>query len=175
VLYGSLAGQEQDPVVLARSFKEIAMPGKFKIPHDAFVFVGDGRKALFLRNDGDEKFLYLKTEQVFVDDNPASHLQGTDKPGRNNASAANPRRSAMEATDWHDLEEHAFAGRVAEALERLVRERNVRALVVVAPPRTLADLRHAFHADVKARIVAEFNKDLTKLPLGEIEQHLQPS
>lgn len=27
-----------------------------KIPHNAFVFVGDGRKALFLRNEGDEKF-----------------------------------------------------------------------------------------------------------------------
>jgi protein required for attachment to host cells len=27
---------------------------KLKIPHNAFVFVGDGRKALFLRNDGDE-------------------------------------------------------------------------------------------------------------------------
>jgi hypothetical protein len=27
---------------------------KLTIPHDAFVFVGDGRKALFLRNAGDE-------------------------------------------------------------------------------------------------------------------------
>ena len=33
---------------------------KLKIPHNAFVFVGDGRKALFLRNDGDEKFPNLK-------------------------------------------------------------------------------------------------------------------
>ena len=51
-----------------------------KIPHDAFVFVGDGRKALFLRNDGDEKFPYLKTERVFVDENPPSHEQGTERP-----------------------------------------------------------------------------------------------
>ena len=29
---------------------------KIDIPHDAFVFVGDGRKALFLRNEGDAKF-----------------------------------------------------------------------------------------------------------------------
>jgi protein required for attachment to host cells len=26
------------------------------IPNDAVVFVGDGRKALFLRNEGDEEF-----------------------------------------------------------------------------------------------------------------------
>ena len=49
---------------------------KLKIPHNAFVFVGDGRKALFLRNDGDEKFPNLKTEKVFEDDNPPSQRTG---------------------------------------------------------------------------------------------------
>ena len=149
------------------------MPNKLKIPHDAFVFVGDGRKALFLRNHGDEKFLFLKTEQVFTDDNPPTHEQGTERPGRAFKSAATTQRSAVEETDWHHIEEHAFAGRVAEALERVVRDRQVKALVVIAPPRTLADLRQAFHADVKARVIAELNKDLTKMPLIEIEQHLQ--
>lgn len=42
---------------------------KLKIPHNAFVFVGDGRKALFLRNQGDEKFSNLKTGKAFGDDN----------------------------------------------------------------------------------------------------------
>jgi hypothetical protein len=35
------------------------------MPHDTWVFVGNGRKALFLRNAGDEKFLNLVTERVF--------------------------------------------------------------------------------------------------------------
>src|SRR4051812_14732860 len=122
---------------------------KLQIPHDSFVFVGDGRKALFLRNEGDEKFPNLKTERVFVDDNPATHEQGTAPPGRSFKGAGANQRSAVDTTDWHDLEEHRFAQRVAAAFERLVRERKVKALVVVAPPRTLADLRHAFHADVK--------------------------
>ena|SRR6516225_8024955 len=46
---------------------------RLKIPHNAFVFVGDGRKALFLRNEGDEKFPNLKTESVFEDNNPPTH------------------------------------------------------------------------------------------------------
>ena len=54
---------------------------KFVIPHDAWVFIGDGQKALFLRNDGDEKFLNLKAERVFAEDNPPAHEQGTDHPG----------------------------------------------------------------------------------------------
>jgi len=34
-------------------------------------------------------------------------------------------------------------------MEQLVRERKTKALIVVAPPRMLADLRQALHADVK--------------------------
>jgi protein required for attachment to host cells len=145
---------------------------KLTVPHNAFVFIGDGRKALFLRNAGDEKFLNLKTERVFVDDNPPTHEQGTDRPGRAFKRAGTNLRSGVEDTDWHDLEEHRFARHVAAALEQLVRTRNVKALVVAAPPRTLADLRRAFHADVSARIIAEIDKDLTKHPVAEIEKHL---
>ena len=58
--------------------------------------------------------------------------------------------------------------------EKVVRERKVEALVIVAPPRTLADLRGAFHNDVKRRIVAELHKDLTKHPVYEIEKQFSP-
>ncbi len=145
---------------------------KIAIPHDAVIFVGDGRKALFLRNAGDEKFPNLKTERVFAEENPPTHEQGTDRPGRGAESSGTHRRSSVQQTDWHHLEEHRFTGRVAAALEDMVRQQGVTALVVVAPPRTLADLRQAFHADVKKRIVAEIGKDLTKHPVGEIETHL---
>ncbi|WP_375790824.1 host attachment protein [Bradyrhizobium sp. vgs-9] len=59
-----------------------------KIPHRAVVFVGDGRKALFLRNEGDEKFPNLQMEAVFEDQNPAAHDQGSDRPGRGEQSLA---------------------------------------------------------------------------------------
>ena len=143
---------------------------ELKIPHDALVFVGDGRTALFLRNEGDEKFPNLKTEQVFEDENPPSHEQGTDRPGH--IGKGSQGRSAVEPTDWHAIEEQHFARKVAAALEQAVRAGKVKALIVVAPPRTLADLRGAFHADVKARVIAEIHKDLTKHPVWDIEKHL---
>ncbi len=142
------------------------------IPHDACIFVGDGRKALFLRNVGDEQYPNFRAEQVFVDDNPPTHARGSDRPGRGFASAERTRRSAIESTDWHEIEERRFAGRVAGALERLARERAVPALVIVAPPRALADIRDALHDDVKARVALEINKDLTKLPAWEIERRV---
>jgi protein required for attachment to host cells len=149
------------------------MSNKISIPHDAIVFVGDGRKALFLRNAGDEKFPDLKTEKVFVDQNPATRDQGSDKPGRLFAGPTAPsRRSAVEPTDWHELEEHRFARMVADAFEKLVRERKVKAVIIAAPPRTLFELRQALHGDVKARVMAEVDKDFTKHPVHEIERRL---
>jgi len=145
---------------------------KLKIPHDAFVLVGDGRKALFLRNEGDEKFPNLKTERLFEDENPPTHQQGSERPGRVSKALDSGQRSAVEPVDWHHVEEQRFAKRVAAAMEQVVRTRKAPALVVVAPPRTLAELRGAFHRDVQALVIAEVNKDLTKHSVGEIEQHL---
>lgn len=142
------------------------------IPHDALVFIGDGRKALFLRNAGNEELPNLATERVFTDENPPTHEQGTDRPGRAFKRAGTNLRSSVEATDWHELEKERFVAHVAGALERVVRAEKVKKIVIVAPPRTLAELRHAFHADVKNRIVAELDKDLTNRPVWEIEKHL---
>jgi len=143
-----------------------------RLPQDAWVFVGDGTKALFLRNAGDEKFPNLVTERVFEQDNPKTHEQGTDRPGRMFRRAKSHNRSAVEPTDWHEIEEQRFARHVAEAMEVLVREENIRALVVVAPPRTLAELRDAFNHEVKGRIIAEVDKNLTNHPVGDIEKLL---
>jgi protein required for attachment to host cells len=78
----------------------------------------------------------------------------------------------VKTTDWHELEKHRFAQRVAAAMEELMRARNVKALVVAAPPRTLAELRQVFHPDVKRHIIAEIDKDLTNHPVAEIKRHL---
>ena len=136
------------------------------------MFVGDGQRALFLRNAGDSTLPNLTTERVLTDANLPTHEQGTDRPGRVFKRAGTNLRSGVDATDWHELEKERFAKRVASALEHMVRREKVKAIIIVAPPRTLAELRNALHADVKSRVVAEIDKDLTKLPIGEIEKHL---
>jgi protein required for attachment to host cells len=78
----------------------------------------------------------------------------------------------VEQTDWHHLEEDRFVDHVAAALEDAVRKGHVPALIVAAPPRALAELRRAFHKDVKARIVAEVGKDLTNHTVDDIAAHL---
>ena len=45
-------------------------------------------------------------------------------------------------------------------------------LVLVAAPKTLGDLRDLLPDPVKAKVVAEIDKDLTKVPLHELPKHL---
>ncbi len=143
------------------------------IPNQALVVVGDGEKALFLRNMGSQHELKLEVEDVFSHDNPATHEQGTDKPGRTPAGAS-AARSAMEETDWHRLGEERFAGEIATTLYRLAHANKFEALVVVAPPKVLGNLRKAFHKEVVDRITAEVPKELTSHSVPDIERLLAP-
>ncbi len=141
------------------------------IPNQALVVVGDGEKALFLRNKGNAQELKLEVENIFGQDNPATHEQGTDKPGRTAASAGTA-RSAMEETDWHRLGEERFAAEIATVLYRRAHANKFEALVVVAPPKVLGNLRKAFHKEVVDRIIAELPKELTSHTVPDIERLL---
>jgi protein required for attachment to host cells len=142
-----------------------------RLPHRAVVFVGDGRKALFLLNEGTVVEPHLKVQRVFEDVNPPTHEQGSDRPGRA-LSGVEPNRSTVEQTDWHDIEKHRFARTVASALDRLLQESHAERVVIVAPPRTLADLRRSFSRTVEKLIVAEIAKDLTSLTVSDLSQYL---
>lgn len=146
-------------------------PGKVRIPHDALIFVGDGRRALFLRNAGTPAEPNFVTENVVTQDNPSTAEQGADRPGRSFASVGTA-RSAMEQTDWHDIEEQRFAREAADMLARIVRDRDVKSVVIAAPPRTLAELRQAISDDVRAKVIGEVSKDFTKHAVGDIAKHL---
>jgi protein required for attachment to host cells len=70
------------------------------IPHDALVFIGDGQKALFLRNAGDSSLPNLITERVLTDANLPTHEQGTDRPGRVFKRASTNLRSSVR---WRNI------------------------------------------------------------------------
>jgi len=142
------------------------------IAHDTWILVGDGRKALMLRNDGTPQHPSLNVLDVLKDgDNPPTHVQGADRPGRvvqSNPSA----RSAVEQTDWHEIAEERFAASVAQKLNAAADGNRFEKLILVAPPNTLAALRKTLDPKTAQRIVAEVNKDLTKHPVPEIARLL---
>ncbi len=141
------------------------------LPHNAFVVVADGRKMLFLRNEGDATHPNLQVERKRVQENPANGAQKTDAPGRSFQSVG-ARRSAYEETDFHQLEEDRFAAETAELLRKRALENDFESLIVIAPPRTLGELRKHYHKEVENRLAGEIDKDLTRHTIPEIEQAL---
>jgi protein required for attachment to host cells len=137
------------------------------VSHNSLILVGDGQKALFLRNRGNAQHVDLVVERILERDNPPTREQGTDRPGRSNASLG-VARSAMEEVDWHHLAKERFADELAEALYRHAHANLFERLVVIAPPKILGKLRKAFHAKVVDRIAAEIPKELTSHPVAEI-------
>jgi len=142
-----------------------------KISHGEWVLVCDGTKALVLANAGDEKFPTLKTREVYEQEDPRTHEQGTDAPGRS-INSVDARRSAMEQTDWHLQAEQRFLQRVAGHLDAAVNAGEAKSLIVVAPPRALGVLRQAYSHNLRAAVRAEIDKDLVHLPVYQIEKHL---
>jgi protein required for attachment to host cells len=142
------------------------------IAHDTWILVGDGRKALMLRNDGTPQHPSLNVVDVLKDGaNPPTHAQGADRPGRVMQSA-NGKRSAVEQTDWHEIAEERFATAIAQKLNAAANSDRFEKLILVAPPNTLAALRKNLDSKATQRIVAEVNKDLTKHPVPEIARLL---
>jgi len=145
---------------------------EFPIRHNALILVGDGQKALFLRNRGTPQALDLAVEEILDGGaNPPTHQQGTDRPGRVVQSVGSA-RSAVEQTDWHWLEEQKFAGTIAEALYRAALDNKFSELVIVAPPKILGVLRQNLHKLVTDRIAGELPKTLTTSPVNQIEKLL---
>ena len=147
------------------------MGNKINIPHDAIVFVGDGRKALFLRNTGDEKFPNLRRLSVLESPDPPAREQGSDAPGRTYSSVGEI-HSSVENTDWHELQKERFAVSVAERINRAALSGDFDQIVVVAPAKILGDLRREFTKETESKIVAEIGKDLTNHTIAEIERLL---
>jgi len=143
-----------------------------QIPHDSVVLVADGRKSLFFRNQGDADFPNLQVEDKQVQDNPAHHEQASDTAGMS-MKTKDGRGGSMEEVDFHQQEENRFAADMAAMLKARALSNDYESLVVVAPPRTLGELRRHYHKEVEKRLVAEVPKDLVNVPVPEIEKILQ--
>ncbi len=143
-----------------------------QVPHKSFVVVADGKKMLFFRNEGDSEFPKLEVERKRETTDAADRDQKTDAPGRT-FSSAGAGRSAYEEVDFHQLEEDRFAAETAELLRKRALSNDFESLIIVAPPRTLGELRKHYHKEVEKRLTGEIAKDLTGHPVAEIEKILQ--
>lgn len=151
-----------------------------KLDHDTWVVVADGEKYLLLRNIGDEAFMHLEVVEHDTSPNPPARDLGTDRPGRQHDAARQLQsgvepwgNSAMKETDWHRIAEERFAKDLAGSLGQMAMSGRFGKLVLIADPRSLGALRKAYDDSLKSVIIAEIDKDLTNLPLDQIEASIK--
>jgi protein required for attachment to host cells len=144
-----------------------------RIPHDSYVLVADGAKMLFFRNEGDADNPNLTVlaaeQQADIADRDIKTDMAGQKPGSLGMGGAS---SASEA-DFHRQAEDRFAAEAAGRLNRAALANEFEKLIIVAPPKTLGELRKHYHKQVAGRIAAEIAKDLTGHPVDRIESVLR--
>ncbi|HEU5481617.1 MAG TPA: host attachment family protein [Sphingomicrobium sp.] len=141
------------------------------IPHGALVFVGDGKKMLFLRNHGDSGIIDLRTESHDERADPKDREIKTDAAGVQKQRWGDA-RPAMDEPDFHQQGEDRWVKDAAEELKRRALRNDFDSLVVIAPPKALGVLRKEFHKEVERRIVLTVNKEMTDRPIPDIEELL---
>jgi protein required for attachment to host cells len=137
-----------------------------------WIVIADGEKARIVANEGAGKGLA-----------PAGHALSTtlhadrdiyaDRPGRAQESVGAARHAIQPRVDWHRFEKQQFARRVAEMLDSESGKGAFDRLVLVAPPRTLGDLRAALGAATRAKVTGEIDKDLTPIADHDLPGHLE--
>lgn len=135
----------------------------------AWVVVADGEKALVLESVGAPKrpeLRLIEREEADLEMPGAA----TEAPGRVYESFGGPRVSALEQPDYGRLAADRFAAELVTMLAAAARKGRFEQLVLAAPPQVLGALRDAMTADLRARVVAELPKTLTKHPVAKITE-----
>jgi protein required for attachment to host cells len=139
------------------------------LANQALVLVTDGRKTLFFRNHGDANQIDLRTEAH--DERADADFNrdiATDAPGTTNQSGGSG-HSTYEETDFKQLEEDRWAHSAADEVNKRALANDFDALAIVAPPKTLGELRKKLHKEAQKRVVCEIAKEMTGRPIPEIE------
>ena len=130
-----------------------------QIPHGAIVAVADGEILNLFRNAGDEAAPQLAA----MDDAPVSSAN-KGSGGRHHSSSANPSDSQQD--------EDGFAAGIADLLNKRVLDHKIGALIIIAAPRTLGELRKHYHKTLEAIRVGEIAKDLTGHSVADIAKSI---
>ena len=130
---------------------------KDKIPHNALVVVADGGGARYFRNSGQQHSVTLTAD---------GELQPADLEN-DGPSGKRPPESTPQEND-----EATFAKQLANELNGRALRGDFAALVLIADPQTLGQIRPLLHKEVQSRLVAEHGKTLRKATIEDIQKAL---
>jgi len=137
-----------------------------------WIIVADGARAQVFLNSGPGSGLEPALSQALVADNRPSGDIASDRPGRSFDSAGEGRHAMQPGSDPHKYEQIVFAHDIAKLLGENRTKKAFDQLIIVAAPKMLGALRLALDSATSQLVIGEINKDLTKLPVNELSDHL---
>ncbi len=143
-----------------------------KLAANMWITVLDGSKAIVMVNEGTALEPRLKVLRTLAQDNPPTHEQGRDRPGRLN-DMSGQHKSSVESPDLHQRAENTFIAEVMDALERHAEKGAFEKIVLAAPPVALGTVRRETGQALKPRIVKEIAADYVKMPTQDIARAVQ--
>ncbi len=143
------------------------------LPNNALVLVADGRKILFLRNHGDAKRIDLRTEAHDSQPLPKDSEIKSDLAGQSPAPGGTGLPGGtMGETDFQQQAEDRWAKDAADELRKRALANDFDTLAIIAPPKTLGEMRKHLHKEVERRLVVQLPKEMTDRPIADIEAML---
>lgn len=137
------------------------------LPKGTVFAVVDGEHFELYRNSGlesDPKLEQLETPDLEAT-NYSAGVRDHDKISRFTAGAPKDKVDK--------LEESASVTAVTEWLNQQVLDRKIEKLVIVADPRSLGEMRHHYHKELKAALIGELDKTMTGRPPEDIVKALR--
>lgn len=146
-----------------------------KRPANTLIVVADGSRARFFRIEADKLVSAGVSDLVSPRSRQRARTLASDSPGRGFSAARGGARHALESQqDYHKLEKHRFMAVVAATLGAANANREFDELILVAPRRSLGELRELLSAAVRRKVCEEVPKDLSNEPVTRLRQRLAP-
>lgn len=136
------------------------------------IVIADGEHARFLVPQPHRREVHEVSALTSPHAGERSSALGTDRPGRSFESVGSTRHAIEPKHDAHEMAKAAFLRTVAEEINRAAVEGRFDHLLLVAPGRELPMLLEALSAQATAMVVGRLGKDLVKVPVHALPDHL---
>jgi protein required for attachment to host cells len=135
-------------------------------PMRTWILIADGSGARILEALGERSGFHPVSGEGSLRDGAPRSLEGRGETGGGSQLGNGSRPNAAGAL------EVLFASQLAAMLAGYVRTNAFDRLIIVAPSAMLGGLRKMIGPNVREKIIAEIDKDLTKIPNSEISTYL---
>jgi protein required for attachment to host cells len=128
-----------------------------------WVLVADGTRA---------RLLFSRARGLPLEPLPDGAMAARPSPGPSHPDRVAGKDAAAGADDWHRMDKGRFAKELAQRLDDAEGRGAFDRLVLVAPAKTLGDLRGELAERTRRRVVGTVDKDLTKHGDDDIRQQV---